>query len=46
MTWSIFAGLLLAATGAGIVFKKNRLPALLAGLLLTFLLLYHVPGWW
>ena len=43
--WSIFAGLLLAATGAGIVFKKDRLPALLlAGLLLTFLLLYHVPG--
>jgi hypothetical protein len=44
IVWALLAGTLLAATGVGIIFKKERVPAvLLSALLLIFLLLYHVP---
>jgi hypothetical protein len=44
IVWALLAGTLLAATGVGIIFKKERVPAvLLSALLWIFLLLYHVP---
>ena len=43
--WALLAGALLAATGAGIALSRERVPALLLGMvLLLFLMAYHVPS--
>jgi uncharacterized membrane protein len=43
--WALLAGALLVATGAGLAVRRERVPAMLLGMvLLLFLMAFHVPS--